>query len=365
MKGPAPDFVFEDGFDREVAGAMGASPERWVLGFDAGCGTCRAISSVVEQASDGGLEVLSLDREDMTGWRRQAFGETAPWKPTLLVIGPEATVRGWTGPGMALLLLRRLGIRRSARVLHALGSLKRRADGRASELPPLSSATGNRTRGAVDRAQFLRYVAGTAVAAGMVVTGRTPSFAAAERASAQDWVNANMASLPRAYDQVAAYPMTYRKAIYRALAPGDRSRLWAEQLNRYLTAHPDLPQHRSQVVRDVLAFVTHEASFEVADGRSRDLGRVEELSRAAEQAFERSEIGELFGTLGTHGRLSSSRPVVPDATVYGCDCSTQSNMCSGSSNCVGNAYCMCGVYCCDCGFLWHYECNGVCGCTIA
>jgi hypothetical protein len=104
----------------------------------------------------------------------------------------------------------------------------------------------------------------------------------------------------------------------------------AEQLNRYLTAHPDLPQHRSQVVRDALAFVTHEASFEVVDGRSRDLGRVEELSRGAEQVFKRSEIGELFGTLGTYGRLSSSRPVVPDATVYGCDCSTQSNMCSAT-----------------------------------
>lgn len=343
---------------------MGTSPERWVLGFDAACGTCRAISGVVERASEGRLEILPLAREDVTAWRRQVFGEAAPLKPTLLAVGPRETVRAWTGPTMALLLLRRLGPRKSIRVLHALGSLKRRADGRASELPARGAEPG---RGAVDRAQFLRYAAGAAVAASMVLAGRTPSFAATERESAKGWVEANQANLPRAYDEVVAYPMTYRKAIYRALSPQDRSRLWAEQLSRHLAAHPDLPASKSQVVRDTLAFVTNEASFDFIGGRSRDIARVEELSRAAEQVFDRAEIGELFGTLGTYSAVQASRAVVPDTEVPGCNCSRESNQCAQGADCVYwqySVYCICGAYCCDCGFLWQYECDGTCGCTV-
>ncbi|HEU5429011.1 MAG TPA: bacteriocin fulvocin C-related protein [Actinocrinis sp.] len=343
---------------------MGASPERWVLGFDAACGTCRAISGVVERASEGRLEVVALAREDVTAWRRQAFGDAAPWKPTLLAVGPTGTVRGWTGPAMALLLLRRLGLRKSVRVLHALGSLKRRADGRASELPARGAEP---SRGAVDRARFLRYAAGAAVAASMVLAGRTPSFAATERESAKGWVEANRANLPRAYDEVVAYPMTYRKAIYRALSAQDRSRLWAEQLGRHLAAHPDLAAQKAQVVRDALAFVRNEASFDFAAGRSRDIGRVEELSRAAERVFDRAEIGELFATLGTYGEVSAARTVGPDVDVEGCNCSQESNYCPQNADCIYwkySQYCICGAYCCDCGFLWQYECDGICGCAV-
>ena len=343
---------------------MSASPERWVLGFDAACGTCRAISAVVEQASEGRLEVAPLGREDVAQWRRQAFGDDAPFKPTLLATGRDETVRGWTGPAMALFFVRRLGVRRSVRVLYALGGLKRRADGRSSELPARGAEPG---RGSVDRAQFLRYAAGATVAASVVLAGRTPSFAATERASATDWVEANRASLPRAYDEVVAYPMTYRKAIYRALSPRDRSRLWTEQLSRHLAANPDLPPQKARVVRDALAFVGDESSFDFADGRSRNLARVQELTQAAEQAFAHTEIGGLFARLGPDGHASVGSVAVPDTDVEGCDCSQESNYCPDNAGCVFwkySQYCICGAYCCDCGFLWQYECDGICGCTV-
>jgi len=99
-----------------------------VLAFDATCGTCRRISGAVEQACEGRLEVLPLADLDVRRWREETLGVDAEWAPTLLRVGSER-VRAWTGPAMAAPLVRWLG--------------------------PIT----------------------TTVAAGLVLTGKTPAFA--------------------------------------------------------------------------------------------------------------------------------------------------------------------------------------------
>ena len=113
------------------------------------------ISVSVSQASAGRLEVLPLNRPDVRSWREAYFGAEPPHTPTLLRVRQDG-VRGWTGPSIAPVLVRRLGTRSTVRVLVALGRLR--------EQPMTEDARPSGRR--MDRAQFLRLCAGAAVGGG-------------------------------------------------------------------------------------------------------------------------------------------------------------------------------------------------------
>lgn len=117
--------------------------------------------------------------------RERAMGPDPEWAPTLLCVGDDR-VRAWTGAAMSVHLARRLGPADTVCVVHALGALRRRSRGRASELP--GAPTG---AAAIGRAQFLRLGAGVGVTAGLLVAGKVPAFADGEAQSALAWVNKN------------------------------------------------------------------------------------------------------------------------------------------------------------------------------
>ncbi|WP_163570138.1 hypothetical protein [Fodinicola feengrottensis] len=128
-----------------------AMSERWVLAFDATCGTCTKISTAVSQACGGRLKILPLSRDDVRGWRQEALGENPPWAPTLIQL-TDGRPRAWTGTRMTARLARLLGPRSSMRVVRALGQL------RHETLTPRPST-------AVGRRQLLKFgAAGIAVA---------------------------------------------------------------------------------------------------------------------------------------------------------------------------------------------------------
>ncbi len=117
---------------------------RWVLAFDASCEQCRKASEAVEHACGGKVELLSLMHQDVRRWRAESFGEPAPWKPTLLQVEQDR-VRGWAGPGMAVALVRRLGLRATVRTVGALNDLRRARRGRAvGRGPPRQPPAGLR-----------------------------------------------------------------------------------------------------------------------------------------------------------------------------------------------------------------------------
>jgi hypothetical protein len=89
-----------------------------VLAFDAACARCRAVAAAVANTA---LEVLPLADYRVVAWCAEAG--VAGDLPTLLEITPTAgddRVRAWTGPAMAAVLLRRLGARRTLRLVSAL-----------------------------------------------------------------------------------------------------------------------------------------------------------------------------------------------------------------------------------------------------
>jgi hypothetical protein len=210
----ADDLAFLDdpaehrpGRDRRIGCPVWPDQARWILAFDASCGTCREISQVVDVAAEGKLEVLSLSRPDVREWREQAFGADAPWMPTLIRV--DAAVAAWTGVGMSVQLVRSLGLRSSIRVLRALGELKHQTSA--------AHPTG------VGRRRALRIGAAAVVAAGMMIAGQVPSFGA----TAEGWVAKNPGKLPHDYDEFSTYSLTYRKrSSARSRRRRDRSCGW-------------------------------------------------------------------------------------------------------------------------------------------
>ena len=92
-----------------------------VLAVDAACARCRAVGTTVADTVGPDLEVLPLADYRVTAWCAESG--VAGDAPTLLEITPtdgDDRVRAWTGPALAPALVRRLGVRRAARLTAAL-----------------------------------------------------------------------------------------------------------------------------------------------------------------------------------------------------------------------------------------------------
>lgn len=318
---------------------------RWMLAFDESCSTCRTISQAVEQASAGKLEIVPLARTDVVDWRHQALGTQPPWAPTLIRLDED--VRAWTGPGMVLPLLRRLGLRASVRVLGALGDVRS-----TSEEKPLLSRGG-----------FLRLGGGAVMAAGVLLAGGSPAMGAEKlQSEARTWVAANPEKLPQNYDDVVAHTPAYRRAIYEASSPAVRSRLWVEQISR--RRNDRLSEAQQSVLDRALALAAEESTFsDDPDTVSAVLPKVAALSEAAREVFEQDEIYSTLATLGPAQLPGSVSPLACDI----CTCASKSDWCSKPARYCRPITCAyeCdqphGCYCfTGCGTFWRYECDGYC-----
>ncbi len=144
---------------------------RLVLGFDAGCMTCSELARRIEERVGERLEIRSLNDTLMQHWRTEAFGENAPWSPTLVEVG-DGTVRAWTGIRMGVRLSRALGPVATWRVMQALGEAN--ADLDLVDSPAVNAVSG------LTRGQFLKGVGGAAVAVSVLSgTGKLPASAEA------------------------------------------------------------------------------------------------------------------------------------------------------------------------------------------
>ena len=144
---------------------------RLVLGFDAGCMTCSGLAKRIEDRVGDRVEVRSLNDPVMDHWRREAFGEDAPWAPTLVEV-EHGKVRAWTGIRMGARLSRVLGPVATWRMMQVLGEAN-------DELELADSSAVNALSG-LTRGQFLKGVGGAAVAVSILGgTGKLPAPAEA------------------------------------------------------------------------------------------------------------------------------------------------------------------------------------------
>jgi hypothetical protein len=144
---------------------------RLVLGFDAGCMTCSGLAKRIEDRVGDRIEVRSLNDPVMDHWRREAFGEDAPWAPTLVEV-ERGRVRAWTGVRMGARLSRILGPVATWRMMQVLGEAN--ADLELTGSSAVSAFSG------LTRGQFLKGVGGAVVAVSILGgTGKLPAPAEA------------------------------------------------------------------------------------------------------------------------------------------------------------------------------------------
>jgi hypothetical protein len=144
---------------------------RLVLGFDAGCMTCSGLAKRIEDRVGDKIEVRSLNDPAMDHWRREVFGEDAPWAPTLVEI-EHGRVKAWTGVRMGARLSRVLGPVATWRMMQVLGEAN--ADLELADSTAVNAISG------LSRGQFLKGVGGAAVAISILGgTGKLPAPAEA------------------------------------------------------------------------------------------------------------------------------------------------------------------------------------------
>jgi hypothetical protein len=325
---------------------MGSSSgARWILSFDASCGKCREISSAVSTAYDGKLEVLPPKHPDVQQWREQSLGFHAPWVPTLVRAHGDSA-RAWTGRSIVIPLVRQLGPRSTIHVLRSLGELRRQVTGHP---------VGQEKNGAIGRAQFLKLGAGVVVATGIIFSGQAPALAEpAECAMARRWVEENRDRLPQSYEEVIAYPVEYRKAIFSAQTPSAQSRLWVEHLKRYRSTHLGLSEEQENLIDRALATVSDESIFDTQrDSQNNTEQRIKEIEESSRKLFGLDGSYALIGTLGP-----SERPAVAAAN-RGCTCAARSDYCTNGSVCYsGSQNCLPTER--GCGGFYKSSCDGLC-----
>lgn len=165
------------------------------------------------------------------------------------------------------------------------------------------------------------------------------------------WVAEYRADLPRTLVGIANYPVAYRRAIFRSLAREEQARLWREHLEHALTGITEMTDEQETFVREVIAGLPMYLSASAGDPL------ITELGERIRSAFGRGLAAELFGTLGP---LEARRTVgTADAPLsVDCSCSAQSDWCSSGADCVRDMM-GCTVVG-GCGFLWLYDCDGLC-----
>ncbi|UVS79641.1 bacteriocin fulvocin C-related protein [Actinokineospora sp. UTMC 2448] len=299
--------------------------QRWVLAFDAACATCRQLSDAVARACDGKLEILPLSHPEVVAWR----SEDAPWAPTLVRVRGDQ-VRVWTGPGMALPLVRWLGFRSTVRVLQALGELRRSES---------DSSDG------MGRKQFLRLGAGTAVAAAILVGGRVPAFGDTD--AVQTWMRANRDRLPRTYGEIVKHPTAYRRAILAELPASTRSAVWVEHIDKWVLDQPGLTRAQADAVAAFRKIAATESTF-AGPVTASVHGALTRARESAVAAFGQEKAFQLMAELGP----------ADEATVQdNCTCNTIDNWCVNPPYCRRDG---CTVLSSGCGALYIYACTGRC-----
>ncbi len=318
-----------------------SSSVQWLLAFDASCNTCQSIAGAVAEAGGGRLDVVPLQHPQAVAWRAKALGADAPSRPTLLCVEGER-VRAWTNRGMIVPLVRSLGFRATARVVAALGELKHEAE-QVAPPGPEGARTG------MTRKQLLRLAGGgVAVAAGLVMGSGVPAFAAQRASSARTWVEQTLGHLPQRYEEVAALPEHYRRAVFQASTPQVQNQLLLDHLARRRSLATDLTVRQTRLFDEVSAYLKDQNQLTDPATASK---RLKELEDGVIAAFDRESAIANFGALGPVSR--------PSATILipQCECSVGSSFAS----CDGcQQYRDCNRTYKGCGFLLQYDCTGMC-----
>lgn len=164
-----------------------------------------------------------------------------------------------------------------------------------------------------------------------------------------NWVAAHRGHLPATLSELARYPISYRRAIYRVLPVRTRVGLWRAQFSSVirkgsLTAAQKVFLMRFR--RNLNRYVSPDA----------DENRLEALKEQGEVLFGRNRFIDIFENLGSPEASEAS--AISGLTPSLGDCN-----CYNDADCGGLAYCAntgCAIGLTGCGIVHNEPCYGQC-----
>jgi hypothetical protein len=178
----------------------------------------------------------------------------------------------------------------------------------------------------------------------------------------REWIHSDQASLPTTYDELLAYPLAYRPAVFDALSPEVKERLLTTHLQRYIDEHPGLSSDQISAIHEAIELASRPDFFTT---RRTDAlwdksvhQPIQDFERMALSRFSREEFKQIFTRLGddTAAKWPSGHQVSMAKAAPICTCSTQSDWCSSGTHCAAST---CSLTT-GCGTLFRYTCNGFC-----
>lgn len=159
-------------------------------------------------------------------------------------------------------------------------------------------------------------------------------------------------------NEVTSMPSTQAmKNSYNLLSAGNKSEIWKQHLQNYLT-DKSLSNFQKEIVGSFISVISPEIFM------SRETGRaflakeeVAKLVYTSKKAFTINQIYNIFGKLGGETTSFEEDP------GSGCTCNASSSFCSGQNVTCINSMWQCTTSSSGCGWLWLQECNGRCGWT--
>jgi hypothetical protein len=178
--------------------------------------------------------------------------------------------------------------------------------------------------------------------------------------AAQEWVESNKDHLPTRYENVITHSMLYRRHIFSALTPAEKSQFWVDHLNRYRSTHSGLSAEQTRVLDDIQAAVATPSVFEKNSTFTTEQ-HFRDLEAAALKAFGKDETRALTATLGPaedQGAVSRAG-LTPNVSQAACTCSVASDWCVSAftcrhrlNNCIPSSV--------GCGTFGLRSCDGLC-----
>jgi hypothetical protein len=210
----------------------------------------------------------------------------------------------------------------------------------------------------------------------LVLTFTTlPAAFSAERecnGEARAWVAAQGRNLPRTYEEISTFPVNYRRAIYTALLPEEKSALWQQQLELHLSQDRWTQEQRDTLL-EAIQLATPDTFAVVKDKQNwryrQMIQQIEQLESRARAVFGHDEAAAIFGVLGpvesevTRQSDSPSQrglitaPMATSTAGTACSCSDRSDYCNSAYNCTLGG---CNTIADECGTFWSYTCDGLC-----
>ena len=183
-----------------------------------------------------------------------------------------------------------------------------------------------------------------------------------ERERAGAWADSHASALPKTLAQLAAYPEDYRKAIFHAMPPAEKSRMWREQLQVVLDRET-LNNEQRTFIEKTIALATP-ASFEPNQPTPEVCADIATLFTDPDLREKVTKLGSVappshtvWSTVANVNR-TLHRAVTLNARAMRCECRGLGLCeCGLTQACITDGTCSQNE---DCGCIWSGTCYGIC-----